>query len=366
MDNLDQISNSTPVYSVREYQEGDDEQIVSLLDMVFDGWPKYDLSVPNLDHWKWKYKQRKWIDCSIAVGINKEKEIVGCSHNPFYQVKIGNIEEYIQHAMDLAVHPDYRRMGMSKKLDSALPQNYITYWSTSNPIVQNMTLYSTSKSLSNDICIYNKIDDLDAYSRKKASPKWLARAKIIKKIQKIKKRKKIASNYDVKIVNSFDKKYDKLWKKMKNNFDFSIIKNSEYLNWRYCDTRCGDFKIFQVEENGEILGYSVARINRFDPETPIGLIVEIQSSVLNSDVSDSLLEEMENFFAKENVNLSKIWAVNESIVQKMINGHGYFDSLNKVYLRFDNHERNKAKLLDLIPKIPPQRVNFHMGDVDAI
>lgn len=366
MGNLSHISNSTPVYSVREYQEEDDEHIVSLLDLVFDGWPKYDLSVTNLEHWEWKYKHRKWVDCSIAVGVNKKKEIIGCSHNPFFKAKIGSIEENIQQTIDLAVHPNYRKMGMSKKLDAKLPQNYITYWSTSNPIVKNMTLYSTSKSLPRNICIYNKIDELDAYARTKASRKWLARAKILKKIQKIKNSKKISSNYDVKIVDCFDDKHDRLWNLLKNNYDFSIIKNQEYLNWRYCDKRCGDFKVFHVEEDGEILGYSVARVNRFDPETPVGLIVEILSSGINLDISDALLDAMDNYFAKENVNIMKIWVVNESIAQRSIQGHGYFDSLNKVYLRFDNHNRNKKKLLDLIPMIPPQRINFHMGDVDAI
>ena len=333
---------------------------------MFDGWPKYDLSVSNLDHWKWKYLHRKWIDCSIVVGENKKKEIVGCSHNPFFKAKIGSYEEYIQQGTDLAVHPNYRKMGMSKIMDAVLPENYIAYWSTSNPIVKNMALYSTSKSLSRDTCVYYKIDDIDEYIKKsKASRKWIVRAKILKKIQKIRP-KKSSSNYDVKIIDSFDEKYDRLWEKVKINYDFSIIKNREYLNWRYCDERCGDFKVFQVEEEGEVLGYSVARVNRFNPENLVGLIVEMLCIGLDVDVSSSLFGAMDDYFVNEDVNLSKVWIVNESMAQGSIKGHGFFDSLNKVFLRFDNVKRNKKELLDYIPKIPPQRINFHMGDVDAI
>ena len=160
MDGLNSISLLTPNYSVRNYQEGDDENIVSLLDLVFNGWPKYDLPVSNLDHWKWKYMHKKWIDNSIVVGVNKNKEIVGCSHNPFIKAIIGGVEEDIQLGVDLAVHQSYRKMGMSYKMDSILPNNYVSYWSTSNPIVKNMSLYSASEKLSRDICFYFKIDEL--------------------------------------------------------------------------------------------------------------------------------------------------------------------------------------------------------------
>jgi hypothetical protein len=361
-----QEENNALVYYIREYQEGDDENIVSLLDMVFDGWPKYDLPVSNLEYWKWKYLHRKWIDCSIVVGVNKKKEIVGCSHNPFFKVKIGSNEENVQQGVDLAVHPDYRKMGMSKKMDAHLPQNYIAYWSTSNPIVQNNSLYSKSKRFSSDIRIYYKIDDINDYIKKsKTSRKWIARLKILKTIHKMRARKP-SSNYDVRIIDSFDDKYDRFWNNVKNNYDFSIIKNREYLNWRYCDKRCGDFKIFQIEEGGEVLGYSVARINRFNPENLQGLIVEILRKEPNPDISDSLFNAIDDYFVKENVNLRKIWVVNQNWVQREILSHGFFDSLNEVFLRFDNLAQNRKEIIDLIPNIHPLRINFHMGDIDAI
>ena len=42
-------------FEVRPYREGDENNIVTLLDQVFIGLPHFDTKCSLLDHWKWKY-----------------------------------------------------------------------------------------------------------------------------------------------------------------------------------------------------------------------------------------------------------------------------------------------------------------------
>ena len=47
-------------YNIREYEPGEEEQIVSLLDIVFDEWPSFDINCSKMDFWK-----RKYLDLSL-------------------------------------------------------------------------------------------------------------------------------------------------------------------------------------------------------------------------------------------------------------------------------------------------------------
>lgn len=47
--------NMAEGFIAKEYQPGDEEGIVELLEIVFDGWPHFDLPCSRVDHWKWKF-----------------------------------------------------------------------------------------------------------------------------------------------------------------------------------------------------------------------------------------------------------------------------------------------------------------------
>ena len=63
--------------TIRQYQEGDEKEIVELLRLAFNGWPNFDLPCTPLEHWQWKYKDnpQNKIIASIA---ESEGRIVGC------------------------------------------------------------------------------------------------------------------------------------------------------------------------------------------------------------------------------------------------------------------------------------------------
>ena len=78
-------------YHVDKYQPGDEAGIVELLQLVFNGWPKFDLSCTTLEHWEWKHLDNPLSTRMILTAVGKRDErIIGCHHGVDLNVKIGD------------------------------------------------------------------------------------------------------------------------------------------------------------------------------------------------------------------------------------------------------------------------------------
>ena len=102
-------------YIVRPYRLGDEEGIVELLELVFDGWPHFDLQYTPLDHWRWKHEDNPLKTNMISLGIIGGK-IISCLHTIPRMMKIGDKVFLSWERVDGAVHPDFRRMGLFNKM----------------------------------------------------------------------------------------------------------------------------------------------------------------------------------------------------------------------------------------------------------
>jgi hypothetical protein len=96
---------------IREYEEGDEAQIVNLLKIGFNGWPKFDLTCSKREHWNWKFLDSPIKKKQITVA-EADGEIIGCDHTLYNHVKIGNETYICGQAVDTAIHPDFRGKGI--------------------------------------------------------------------------------------------------------------------------------------------------------------------------------------------------------------------------------------------------------------
>ena len=88
-------------FIVRTYQHGDEKEIVELLNMVFKGWPKLDLSCTTLEYWKWKYLHNPIRKNFITVAVSEDK-IIGCLHVIPLKIKLGDTGFLCSTAADFA------------------------------------------------------------------------------------------------------------------------------------------------------------------------------------------------------------------------------------------------------------------------
>lgn len=63
-------------------------------------------------------------------------------------------------------------------------------------------------------------------------------------------------------ITSADSRFDELWKKVKEEYGFSLTRSSEYINWRFCTHPLLSYEVRAYEEGGILKGYAVYRIER--------------------------------------------------------------------------------------------------------
>lgn len=134
---------SEKTFITRQYEEGDEDQIISLLELVFGDWPRFDLECTKKEHWTWKMKDTPTGINPTVVTETEEEDIIGVSQGLFKWAKIGDGIYLIRKGAELGVHPDYRRRGISsegRKVRKEITKRsnaVMTYNLTSNEILIN-------------------------------------------------------------------------------------------------------------------------------------------------------------------------------------------------------------------------------------
>jgi hypothetical protein len=146
-------------YTVREYLPGDEKQIVPLLQLAFNGWR-------DLDFWRWKYKDNS-LKMSIISVAESDGRIIGVDGTVLKNIKIGEEVLLCSYGTDSAVHPDFRRRGVSKNM-SNLKRGLrnkagikFNYFSTENPIIID-SHSKTNPIFPYFILSYSRIRDIGA------------------------------------------------------------------------------------------------------------------------------------------------------------------------------------------------------------
>jgi predicted N-acetyltransferase YhbS len=365
----------TEKYKIRPYRTGDEEEINKLLQLVFDGWPSFDLSCSALDYWSWKHLDNPFKRSLIVVCVSNNR-IVGVDHSIPLRIKIGNRVVLSYYGADLAVHPDFRRMGISKKMDEMCgePRKEVGvqfyYFVTRNPIL----VKSYSKFYSrfpHTIINLVRIQDIDKQLKEiPVENAWMMKlgfyaAKLINIITNtIVGTESPNQNLRISEKSKFDDRIDKFWEEISKHYSFIIERREDYLNWRYCDPRSGDFIIKQVEGDGQILGYSVLRINRSRSDYSVGFIVDLLTLPHRLDVADALVSDATRFFDSNDINIVNCQVVKNHPHTKVFKRYGFLNSridLHLFYLQVGMlDEMNKLK------KSSASKVYFSYGEIDSL
>ncbi len=267
---------------IRQYKPGDENGIICLLETVFDGWPHKDLQCTPLDHWRWKYEDNPLKSNAVAVAECAGK-IVGCTHGLFMNVKIGKKVQLAQQGMDLAVDEDLRGRGMHPKITDLkrkimIEKNInITFSTSGNPLVIRHD--RDRPQFPSPLMQMIKIRDVDQhlkmvdYSNKLTKKYGYLGLRTLKRVKnRLTTTQSPTSNLEISEIERFDEQIDGFWGEIEDNYSFIIKRDMNYLNWRYCDKRGGEFKIMQATAGDKILGYMALRINRYRKEYPVGII----------------------------------------------------------------------------------------------
>jgi len=93
-------------------------------------------------------------------------------------------------------------------------------------------------------------------------------------------------------VSFFDKRFDHLWEKIKEDFPICVWKDSEYLNWRYIVRPNAKYQVLAIEDGDAVYGFVVLR--RVDSKYCTGHIVDLQVLPEKKDYASVLIASAVN------------------------------------------------------------------------
>ena len=355
-------------YSIRPYESGDEEGIVQLLQLVFNGWPNFDLDCSPVDHWRWKYLCNPTGESLVIIG-ESNGEIVGCSHTYLINLKMGERIVKGGFAADAAVHPDYRGKGLWKGLREAKKTQEVDsglgfrMGITSNVYIMKHHERTLRSTIPYGLTNFMRIRDVDLHLRRRKTEKaWLKKYAyhLMRKVNAVTTfSKPPASEVDVFAVKAFDERMKPFWSRVSGQCDLIVERSLEYLNWRYCDGRGGKFTV-KLAGKDEVLGYTVLRANRRETEYPYGVIEDLTALPERSDVVEALLEGAISHFG-DGVNVIRCRMLDGHPYTKILKRHGFVNSRDSPLISYDKYVDTDG--FDM-KQTPVKRMHFVNGDFD--
>ena len=316
-------------YSIRKYQPGDENSIVELLTKAFPQWQNQK---DPMGHYLWKYLENPF--GSDVIVAESGDQVVGVLNNLHLTIKIGNDLSNCVLSGDVVTHPDFRGMGIYSKLvafdDETQQGRVFGYSETVNPFVLKHYKKTPDRTrFPHPVSYMLRINDVDLFIKTNTTRNSVINStsfKILKVINSISNgltsKIKPDQNILIKQVQQFDKRIDALWDKVKDDYNFIIKRDSQYLNWRYCDPRSDNYVVTQAEYNGEILGYAILRINK-SIDSSDGFISDLLALPGRFDVVDLLIKNACEYLDKQKINSITYSAIDENPYLKISESYGF-------------------------------------------
>ncbi len=366
---------------IRLYQTGDEDKLVKLLVDVFKPWPQIDLDCSLIDHWKWKYIDNPtYKDIFPHVVAEYKGEIIGITHGMLYYIKIGDGTYLVSKGADVAVKSNYQGIGIFNKINEIKniicielgTKIYLNL--TANPILINKKWSEPGFLFPHPLKNLLKIENVEKffkYSQKETKP-WkrlylkigLIGSKAVNRLTSIQPRTPELKDVQFKEISTFDERIDKFYDKIKPHYYFIVGKTLKHMNWRYCDKRGGDFKVWVAEKNDEIIGYLVLRINSLDKDNPVGYIMDVLALNGREDVVDYFVKFSVDYFKARSLNIVRVQIVGGHAYERIFNKYGFLDGREIPYLVYSPITIGED--LEKFKKAPATMMHLPYGELDTI
>jgi hypothetical protein len=363
-------------YTVHRYQPGDEEEIVDCLVEVFDGWPHFDLRCSPVDHWRWKFIDNP-PKLTVATLAKKEREIIGCFHGLPQRLKIGGQTYLSCQGVDAATHPDYGGMGVYSSLrrykfelmrETAINFYYVV---SAHQLLIDKNKREGRPALPFTLEQMLRIHDIDLHLRMDSSEKSLIKRYGYRALRAISRLKgpesdpaKTRDDLKIEEIKEFDHRIDGFWSNVAAHHKLIIQRDRDYLNWRYCDPRGGEYDVRIAEADGRIHGYIVLRVNRYVQNYPTGCIVDLLTLPGQTDVAGELAKYAVEYFDDRDVNMVQVNVLKNSSHEPIFHGLGFVKHPYKPFMNYAAEYGNGN--LDELSKRDVGVMHFSFGDYDWI
>ena len=323
---------------LRFFREGDEYRLLELLTDTFPRWPAVDVSVPPIDHLRWKLRSRPEA-ARYQVVAELGSRIIGCRLFLQQQIKIGDRFFEVRQGVDTVVHRDYQRRGLMAALTYPVPDRL---WEDFD---MDFSVRSGTKAL-------NRIRRYDERQNRYALVD-------VFRLEAPAADETSAIDWSIATVPRFDDRIRPFVDKASAPFWFIVARTPEYLNWRYADALAGIFTIRQAESQGRVLGYSVLRLSEGR-----GYIADLLALPARHDVVESLLYDAHRHFAANGVQPVEWWATPSHPYRGVFEQAGYRPKRLPIELYCQPFHVEDAVVMPF--EDPSTTMHIVLGDTDLV
>jgi hypothetical protein len=246
-------------FVIRNFREGDEKSLYDLTQAAYrvseyDEWIK---------HWDWEYGKNPLGNhiCVAEYG----GQIVSHASIVRVNVKVGKRIYKSGIIGNSMTHPRFRRQGLYWKLRGFLDKQLVPhnidflywfpvkdFWREPKIPYRKFKLPIMIKYFAAD-ALLTRLTKSESLSRM-LSPFINTTVRILFRCNKGPENRKLK----ITKVAQFDDRVNTLWEEVSKSFEVIVVRDREYLNWRYFQRPHANPQVFIAEEHGALLGYVVS------------------------------------------------------------------------------------------------------------
>jgi len=358
--------------TVRLLDPGDLPEVAELLKAAFEQpWPNFPIAVSPLEHLTWKTSSPTQIPEALSV-MEIDGRIVSYAGSMTRDVWMRGRQLQGWSGADRAIHPDFQERGLvgihrewvSNRWEPGQEPMSVAEGSTHPRLLRSQVRRGER------VLVANKVDMLilpltidAAGSERDGRLGWKStlrrvRVRVAMFAARLRRRPRSTSTRPLSLetADSFDERADRLWERTRDAFEFSVVRDSTYLNWRYGDPRAGIYRVRIAVDGDELAGFVIT--TTINSQTRI---VDLLATPGDDEALRALIKDALDHAQSEGANSLAVLMPRVHPYRQTYVGHGFIHWSQMEGVGFNN--RN-LWALDFLAKDSNAGLHIAFGDSD--
>jgi GNAT superfamily N-acetyltransferase len=289
------MSSTERKWLIRVYRDGDEEGILDLWKAVYPErtyerrqWTRW---------WQWMYRDNP-NGMGVILLAEHDGRIVAHTAEIPVMMKIGSENVLGGINLDAMTHPDYRRQGTfvalvkARRLESEKRGIRATY-GFRNKFSYPYPGLATKVGMFDGATLQKVLRPLDWHAalRTQTQNKLLltigpAAGGLLSAVFFRPRKTPLPEGMAIAQVSRFDERVDELWKRVSSQYQAAVLRDKEYLNWRYVAVPDRHYSIYIAARSDTVAGYLVLSRIEADNST-LGIVVDLLAE--SGEAADGLI-----------------------------------------------------------------------------
>ena len=161
---------------------------------------------------------------------------------------------------------------------------------------------------------------------------------------------------EFKKIEKFNDSINVLWDEVKNYFETIVIRNADFLNWRYIGRQDVLYYVFGAYDKDSLVGYCVLKLYRED-RILRGHFIDLFTIPGQEVYARFLIQNGLRFFQKEKVNEVNLWMQGSTFFRKILREYGFETNKSRPMICRFNIDGDKFNTF-----LTEEKWYFTMGD----